>query len=305
MKARTIAIAAATAGAMVLSAGPGMAAEQGAGASVRDVEVALDVSAPDLGPVAGLTSAAGGGLQAVTSTGSDVTVSRVTVRLADATGAELDILLPDGLAVSAPEVTASGDAVFPALTDDSASAVVRVLDSGAVSVQTVLHSADAPRAYSYSFGGELSPTVREDGGVDLVNQSGVVEGAIEAPWAYDAEGNAVPTHYQVEGEVVTQVIEADAGAVFPIVADPTFGHTYGIPTLYLNKAETKSSRDTSKAQAICGVGGLLNAVLAAFCAGNAYIISEGAKTAYNQGKCAKVALGPVVAGLAYPGGNCK
>ncbi|RAV31868.1 hypothetical protein DLJ54_06045, partial [Corynebacterium heidelbergense] len=64
--------------------------------------------------------------------------------------------------------------------------------------------------------------VRGDGGVDVLDASGQVVRRVGRPWAFDATGRAVPTHYEVDpvtGEVV-QRVEPDASAVYPIVADP-------------------------------------------------------------------------------------
>lgn len=45
---------------------------------------------------------------------------------------------------------------------------------------------------------------------------------IEAPWAKDSEGNAVPTYYKIDGNKVTQVIEFDEENFLPITADPNW-----------------------------------------------------------------------------------
>jgi hypothetical protein len=45
---------------------------------------------------------------------------------------------------------------------------------------------------------------------------------IPAPWAVDAEGNDVPTHYEVAGNTVTQRVQFNENSSFPIVADPVW-----------------------------------------------------------------------------------
>lgn len=44
-----------------------------------------------------------------------------------------------------------------------------------------------------------------------------------APWAFDANGTPVPTHYEVQGSTLVQVVDhTGAGIAYPVVADPTF-----------------------------------------------------------------------------------
>ncbi|WP_156784095.1 hypothetical protein [Corynebacterium timonense] len=44
---------------------------------------------------------------------------------------------------------------------------------------------------------------------------------IDAPWARDAAGKVLPTHYEVAGDTFTQVVEVNQPDVaYPIEADP-------------------------------------------------------------------------------------
>jgi hypothetical protein len=55
-----------------------------------------------------------------------------------------------------------------------------------------------------------------------VDKQGTVKVEFEAAWVQDASGVAVPTHYSVDGNTLTQVVEhKDLDNVsYPIVADP-------------------------------------------------------------------------------------
>lgn len=44
---------------------------------------------------------------------------------------------------------------------------------------------------------------------------------ISAPWAIDAAGSLLPTSYDLENGVLTQIIEIDGDTQFPVVADPS------------------------------------------------------------------------------------
>lgn len=62
------------------------------------------------------------------------------------------------------------------------------------------------------------------GGVLIEDADGGLIGGFTPPWALDANGKEVPTHYQVEGNVITQVVShKDASDIqYPIVADPVY-----------------------------------------------------------------------------------
>lgn len=45
---------------------------------------------------------------------------------------------------------------------------------------------------------------------------------VAAPWAVDAVGNPVDTHYEVHGDTLVQVVDPDVDTVFPVTADPAW-----------------------------------------------------------------------------------
>ena len=61
-----------------------------------------------------------------------------------------------------------------------------------------------------------------EGGAAGVHADGTTEHLITAPWATDAQGREVATHFDVEGIRLTRVVDhASAGDVaHPVVADP-------------------------------------------------------------------------------------
>ncbi|KHK99140.1 hypothetical protein LK09_03775 [Microbacterium mangrovi] len=44
---------------------------------------------------------------------------------------------------------------------------------------------------------------------------------LAAPWAVDANGKSVDTHYVINGNAVSQVIDANSNTAFPVTADPS------------------------------------------------------------------------------------
>ena len=62
-----------------------------------------------------------------------------------------------------------------------------------------------------------------NGGVLITGARGEFLGGLLAPWAKDANGANVATHYEVHGNSVVQVIDATPSALaYPVVADPYF-----------------------------------------------------------------------------------
>lgn len=47
-------------------------------------------------------------------------------------------------------------------------------------------------------------------------------GLIETPWAVDATGQALETHFEITNEGIRQVIETDENTSFPVIADPSW-----------------------------------------------------------------------------------
>lgn len=50
-----------------------------------------------------------------------------------------------------------------------------------------------------------------------------IVGMVEKPWAIDANGTPLETHFKVNGDQLTQVIATDENTTYPVVADPKIG----------------------------------------------------------------------------------
>ena len=91
----------------------------------------------------------------------------------------------------------------------------------------------------WTFNGDTQLLLLDDGSVSVSNDNGFV-GGIEAPWAIDAAGQALPTHYEISGSTLSQVVDT-TGAVFPVVADPTVQFFGPYIQVHLNKAESRAA----------------------------------------------------------------
>lgn len=164
----------------------------------------------------------------LTSTGTDIKVtvpadSSGTVQVAPAgSPAEaIGIGLPGDGGSSA--VVASDGTVTYRDSAASTDTAVQPLEQS-VRLETVVRDGSAPTAYTYpvSLPAGAGMAVQEDGSVLISGADGTSLGAFAAPWAKDANGTDIPTHYEVQGASLVQVIDhtTTAGVAYPVVADP-------------------------------------------------------------------------------------
>lgn len=138
-------------------------------------------------------------------------------------GLSVSIELPFS-AVRADAQVDSGAVFFDNQNDSTTVPLVK--RDGSIQIVTVIDGAAAPTRYNYGLGLSegSSLSLSEDGFVLITNADGSFAGGILPAWAVDADGKSVPTHYEVSGRTVTQVVEHDATSAFPIVADPWLGN---------------------------------------------------------------------------------
>lgn len=148
--------------------------------------------------------------------------SGVTIEAPD-TGVGFSIGLPFAARAADARVIGNG---IPAYDNRNGSATVPLVkDDGSVQITTVIHSEGSPTRFDYELDlptGAI-PTLLESGHVEIIGSDGAFIGGVSAPWAYDAQGVAVPTHYALEGSTLTQIVQHDARFAYPVVADPWAG----------------------------------------------------------------------------------
>ena len=109
-----------------------------------------------------------------------------------------------------------------------------VASEAGFSAYTIIHNETAPTAYEFDVtlptGFKMSEN--EAGGVNILNADDGIEGIIVAPWAFDADGEAVTTQFKLSGDTLVQTVE-HADAAYPVIADPEY-FSIRIP---LNRAE--------------------------------------------------------------------
>ena len=163
------------------------------------------------------------------------------------------------LEVSVP--TARGEALESSSTErvfetTSADALVAV-QSTAEGLRSMIHinSAAAPERYEFKISGDVtSLRLAPDGGAVALGTDGAIIGIAPVPWAVDANGVAVPTHFEVEGTTLIQIVEHHAGTfAYGVVADPLW-NPFSWPW---GKWVSKSEKTIVSVLKKCGEGALL------------------------------------------------
>ena len=139
------------------------------------------------------------------------------------------LLIGDDSANGMRVTNATGGADYVVLTDD---------DGLSVLIEIASAASDVEHSFDIDLPDGATLILTEEGSIDVLGGDRYTIAAFEVPWALDADGNDVPTHFTVDGNTITQIVETDETTVYPIVADPdlTWGNISG--TAYFDKWET-------------------------------------------------------------------
>jgi hypothetical protein len=152
-------------------------------------------------------------------------------------------------------------------------------------------------------GGGGTLVLADDGSAAVLSDDGFA--VIDAPWARDAHGQVVSTHYEVEDGDLVQVVDSSADTVFPVVADPTWAWWH---TAYGAKFTKKETRDTANAASITGACAVLARVappLVAVCIASGAVLFAQANIARGAGECIFVSVVPAPMVWRYKDKDCK
>jgi hypothetical protein len=204
--------------AAVASANPGDGANQAASSVTR-------LAPPVQGEVQTRAIKNGDGSYATSSahtTTSAPANSRGKLAFASTQSAKtLTIGLPAEVTQTDAVLASDGSVVYG--SDSGASSIVVQGFTNGVRISTTLASKDAGTSFSYPLdlkkGSRID--VQANGSVLIIGPDGSLLGGLLAPWAKDRNGVSVPTHYEVHGNSVVQVIDGNpATLAYPVVADP-------------------------------------------------------------------------------------
>lgn len=140
-------------------------------------------------------------------------------------GTEIAISLPTNVDLADGDLASNGMIVYAPQDEASGGVVVEALEDGSVQIQAVIESDSSEHSLEYELdlpvGAELQ--LADTGEVLVIGADGSFEAGLAVPWAVDATGADVETHFSIAGSTVTQHVEPASDSVYPIVADPWLG----------------------------------------------------------------------------------
>lgn len=93
-------------------------------------------------------------------------------------------------------------------------------------VRALVHidSPESPERFAFDVDGDVAALeLNQDGSVNGYGAEGQLIAQAATPWAVDAEGREVPTHFEIDGTTLVQVIEHQGGDwTYGITADPSW-----------------------------------------------------------------------------------
>ena len=109
------------------------------------------------------------------------------------------------------------------ISDSDYSVSAKKVNPTALQIVIKLETPDAKSRYQFQFSGVKDIQATSQNGTtvyQLIGQNDSTLGWLSSPWAKDANGRSVNTHYEFEGGQVIQVIDtADPQIVYPVTAD--------------------------------------------------------------------------------------
>jgi hypothetical protein len=223
-KARIGALTALVAATTLTATAPALAASQ---ASADGIASAVDRAAAATGSPAVTVDAQPRGTGFAGAGTTKVTIPPTADGAVKATSAGRTIGVSLGTAdATKGTLAADGTVVY----DDASTAVdqtVQPTDDG-VRIHTVIQDATAASRYVHHLTlpagarAELTPTAT--GNAVLIYQGAQLIGGFAPPWATDAAGTPIATHYELAGTDLIQTVDHQAADVrYPVVADPYLG----------------------------------------------------------------------------------
>lgn len=172
---------------------------------------------------------------------------------------ELQIGLPSTGGVEETSTENDSAAVVHEMADGTIVSPLLKSD-GTVQILSILNSAEDPRTFAYQFDASAGATavLQADGGALIVDDAGEEIASIAAPWAIDAAGRDVDTHFEAAGGLLTQVVQPTADATYPIVADPAVTATtyqYKYVSVVKTSNWVNKAKQIGVCQVIKGAGG--------------------------------------------------
>jgi hypothetical protein len=206
---------------VVVAAAPAARADGGG-----DTLAAVSAATPDTVAAAAAVPTTSAGETAIDATldGTDVTVPVDPANGITIASEQNSVSIDLPFAADAEDATLERRGVVAYDNGNGSTTVPVVRHDGSVQINTVIEDSSAPTRYEYVLELPAGVVIQEAGGtLLLVAADGSLVGGVAPSWAKDARGSDVASRYEVNGKMITQVIEHDDRYVYPVVGDPWIG----------------------------------------------------------------------------------
>lgn len=266
-------------------------------ATPDDTLISVSAAAPDTVANAAQVPTTATGENAIDSTVANVDIV-VPVDPADGialdgAGRSISLGLPFASDAETAKVEQLGVVSYD--NNNGSTTVPIVNEDGSVQINTVIENAEAPTRYEYPMTLPTGASLRavDDGSIEVADAAGVAFAIIAAPWAKDANGSAVATHYEIQGATLAQIVEHNVGGiVFPVVADPKASFLWWGIAYKLSNSETRDlSANFGPAyfiNAVCAYTGPVAPICALAVNLRLWTWQKPVNDAARQGRCAQL-----------------
>ncbi|MGM0890691.1 MAG: hypothetical protein ACQEW5_28145 [Bacillota bacterium] len=144
---------------------------------------------------------------------------------------DIKIGIPNEMELGNPVVTKDGSYQYNG--EENVDLVIQPTEGGVRSIVSI-NNENAPKKYDFKldlpeghklvfssdyYGEELAmeDDIEE---VFVVDENNIIQSIFGEAWAKDANGNDVPTHYEIIDNSLIQVVEFNKNTAFPVLADP-------------------------------------------------------------------------------------
>ena len=136
---------------------------------------------------------------------------------------EISIGLPLASRDSSALLDSAGQVTY---ADDLTVTAPLIKEDGSIAITTVIESSNAPTQFHYpvTLPEASQMKLMADGSIEIIDASGTTQAMVAKPWAVDASGKAIKTHFTISGTGITQTVEhQENGMTYPVVFDPWLG----------------------------------------------------------------------------------
>lgn len=147
------------------------------------------------------------------------------------TGEDLTIGIPNDMDLGKPKITEFGSYEYK--DNGPVDLILQPTELGVRSIMNIKDSS-APKEYRFEldlpkghkviksadYFGDAPGNELDTEEVFIVDENNIIQSVFGKAWAVDANGVDIPTHYEVVGNTLIQIVDFNDNTAFPVLADP-------------------------------------------------------------------------------------